>query len=69
VNNQRIARDIKNHLLKLSHNNETLAKARAKELLARVNGNPRVLSRLTKLQSTSYEQLLHITDKLLKLAK
>ena len=67
MSKQRIVKDLSNHLLRLSHNNQLLAKQRWGELISRTGGDKRILSKLTKMQSRSYEQLLHLADQLLKL--
>ncbi len=69
MDKQRIIKDLTNHLFKLSYGNKLLVKQRFSELIAHTGGNTLILSKLTKLQSKSWEEMLQIADKLYKLNK
>lgn len=62
---QRITKDLMRHLLKLSGNDTRLAYERFKELLDILPPKNRmILSKLTKLPSRSYQELLHLAKRL-----
>jgi hypothetical protein len=65
MNKQRLVKTLSNHILKLSHDNQLLAKSRWSELITLTNGDKKVLTRLSNMQSKSYEEMLLIAKKII----